>query len=230
LKKVTTMKKLTVRNVLVVSISLAMVNALAASASIGIATAKGSFRVDDSYVAGNATLFEGAAVETGVNSGELNLSKTRVAMGAETRGRVFDDRLILEHGKVQWTGSGFRTLVGELQVVGADSASKALVSRHGEAVQVASLSGTVNVLSTNGEMMMAVAAGSAYDFTPDPQGAAPADKEDPNGAAKKTVKKSTGAKVAARIARQWDSLITIAAVALPSAAVGVVATRAATSR
>jgi hypothetical protein len=215
------MKKPTVRNVLVVSISLAMVNALAASASIGIATAKGSFRVDDSYVAGNATLFEGAAVETGVNSGELNLSKTRVTMGAGTRGRVFDDRLILDRGKVQWGGSSFRTLVGALQVVGVDGASKALVSRHGEAVQVASLSGTVNVLSTNGAVVMAVPAGNSYDFTPEPQGASPGDQTDNTGAAK------TGAKAMSTAAKVW---ITVAVVGGAGAAAGVIATRDTSSR
>ncbi|HEY3741047.1 MAG TPA: hypothetical protein VGL53_14445 [Bryobacteraceae bacterium] len=172
-KKATTMKKVMVGNVLVIFVSLAMVQALASPPSIGIATAKGSFRVDDSYVAGNATLFEGAAVETGVNSGELNLSKTRVTIGADTRSRVFVDRLILDRGKVQWAGTGFRALVGELQVVGADGTSKALVSRNGETIQVASISGTVNVLSSNGEMVMAVAAGNAYAFEADPQGASP---------------------------------------------------------
>src|SRR5882724_11085480 len=107
------MKKMTVRNVWAVFVSLAMVHALAASATIGIATAKGSFRVDDSYVAGNATLFEGAAIETGNSTGELNLSKAKIVMATDTRGRVFQDRLVLDRGKVQWGGSTFRTVAGE---------------------------------------------------------------------------------------------------------------------
>src|SRR5882724_4154952 len=172
------MKKMTVRNVWAVFVSLAMVHALAASATIGIATAKGSFRVDHSYVAGNATLFEGAAVETGGSTGELNLSAGKVVMATETRGRVFQDRLILDRGRVQWTGSKFRTLAGDLQIVGLDDASKALVSRKGEVIEVASLSGTVNVLTTAGEVVMSVAAGNAYDFTPDPQGASPGEKKE----------------------------------------------------
>jgi hypothetical protein len=217
------MKKLRVRNCVVVFTSLAMVHAVAAPAAIGIATAKGSFRVDDSYVAGNATLFEGASVETGTNTGELNLSKARVAMAAETRGRVFQDRMILDRGKVQWGGTAFRTLVGELQIVGANDASKALVTRKGEGVQVASLSGTVNVLSASGEMLMAVAPGMAFDFNPEPQGASPGDKTDPSTPPNKNKKKkaaaaglSTGAKVGIGVG---------VAAAAGGVAAGVVATR-----
>jgi hypothetical protein len=224
------MKNLTVRNVLGIFISLAMVNALAASASIGIATAKGSFRVDDSYVAGNATLFEGAAVETGINSGELNLSKTRVTIGAESKGRVFGDRLILDRGKAQWAGSGFRTLVGELQVVGADSASKALVSRRGEAVQVASLSGTVNVLSTNGQMVMAVAAGNSYEFMPEPQGASPGEKQDdPNATKTPKVHASVGHVILHTLEAPavW---VTVSVAAVVGTTAGVIATRDTSSR
>ena len=215
------MKKLTVRNLLVVIVSLAMAHAMAASASIGIATAKGSFRVDDSYVAGNTTLFDGASVETGAATGELNLSKAKVSMASETRGRVFQDRLVLDRGKVQWGGSEFRTLAGEYQVVGAANNSKAIVVRVAGAVQVASLSGTVNVMSTSGEMVMAVAAGSAYEFTPEPQGASPGTKKDPTAPVKHTVKTlSVGAKVGIGLA-------VAAGVGIP---VGVAASRGGASR
>lgn len=226
------MKNLAVRNFVAGFISLAMVHASAAPATIGIATAKGSFRVDDSYVAGNATLFDGVSVETGTNTGELNLSKTRVAMAADTRGRVFQDRLILDHGKVQWAGSAFRTLVGDLQIVGVNDGSKALVVRQGETVQVASLAGTVNVLSTSGDMVMEVAAGNTYDFTQEPQGASPGDKKDPAVTGKKKavgvaavtkVVVSTAVKVATSTVGQVA--IGVAIVAASGTTAAVLATR-----
>ena len=223
-------------------VSVAMVSAMAAPASIGIATAKGSFRVDDSYVAGNATLFEGVSVETGTNTGELSLSKTRVAMAADTRGRVFQDRMVLDRGKVQWGGSAFRTLVGELQIVGADGASKAVVTRKGEGVQVASLSGTVNVLSSTGAIVMSVPAGNAFDFTPEPQGASAGDKTDPSDPNKKGNKKkkaaaaagaggaaaggvAAGAGAAAGISTAAAIGIGVGVVAAGGTAIGVLATR-----
>ena len=205
------MKKINGRNFLVMFLSLAMVHALAASASIGIATAKGSFRVDDSAVAGNATLFEGATVETGVSTGELSLAKAKVVMATDTRGRVFQDRLILDRGKVQWGGANYRAVAGEFLIVGADTGSKALVERNGERVHVASLSGTVNVFSRTGEFLMAVSAGASYDFEPEPQGASPGKKKDRAGAT--TI--STGAKV----------LITVGSVVAGGTAAGVLATR-----
>ncbi len=224
LKKATRMKKITVRNILVMYISFAMVHALAASSTIGIATAKGIFRVDNSYVAGNATLFEGVAVETDSSSGELNLSKAKLVMATETRGHVFQDRLILDRGKVQWGGSTYRTVAGEFQIVGVDSASKAMVVRRGNAVQVASLNGTVNVLSATGEMLMAVGAGSAYDFTPEPQGATPgdADKKKKDKAAAAAV---GGKGTAVALSTTAKVIITVAAIGAGGAAAGVVATR-----
>jgi len=201
---------------------------MAASATIGIATAKGSFRVDDSYVAGNATLFEGTAIETGLSTGELSLSKAKVVMATETRGRVFQDRLVLDRGKVQWDGSTFRTMAGEFQIVGADSSSKAMVERKGETVQVASLSGTVNVLSTTGESLMAVAAGTAYDFTPDPQGASPSEKKDASASNKKKkagAGAAGGTKTAAGLSTGAKVLITAVAIGAGGAAAGVLATR-----
>jgi len=212
------MKKTTVRNLLVIFTSFAMVHTLASSASIGIATAKGSFRVDNSYVFGNATLFEGTDVETGVSAGELDLSQAKVLMATDTRGRVYQDRLILDRGMVQWNGGKYRTLAGEVVVVGVDSSSKAFVARRGDVVEVASLSGTVNVLSADGEPLIAVASGMAYDFSPEPQGATPGKKNDPPASAKST-KLSTKTKL----------LITTAVVGAGGGTAAFFATRSATN-
>jgi len=221
------MKNLTVRNLQVVVASLAMVNAMAASASIGIATARGSFRVDDSYVAGNATLFEGASIETGASTSELSLSKTRMVVASESRGRVYQDRLVLDRGKVQWSGSGYKTMAGEFQIVGVDGGSKALVTRMGETVEVASLSGTVNVLSTDGVMVMAVGAGNAYAFTPEPQGATPSDKSDDGNAKNKKKKAGVLAATAGKMAALSVG-VKVAVVAAVAASIAVPAAVVAT--
>lgn len=158
------MKKITVRNVLAMSVSLAMVHALAAPAMIGIATARGSFRVDDSYVAGNATLFAGATVETGVTTGELSLANAKVALDSGTRTRVYQDHLVLDQGKVQWSGALLRMQAGLLQVVGADSGSTSIVVRRGDSVVVGALTGNVKVLAANGSLVRTISTGSAFSF------------------------------------------------------------------
>ena len=162
------MKKINVRNVLAVFASLAMVHALAAPAMIGIATAKGSFRVDDSYVAGNATLFDGATVETGVTTGELSLAKTKVALDTGTRARVYQGRVVLDQGKLQWSGALLRLQAGSWQVEGIDSASTAVVVRRGESVVVGALTGNVKVMASNGSVLRTIPPGLAFSFRQDP--------------------------------------------------------------
>jgi hypothetical protein len=187
------MRIASVRDLIVVTVSLSMTHAFAASATIGIATAKGNFRVDDSTVAGNATLFEGTSVETGLTTGELRLASARVAMASMTKGAVYQDHLSLEQGKIQWTGgSAFRATAGGLEVVGAGVDSTALVVRKGDELQVASLAGTVNVVRAGGELIRAVPAGMAFSFGPDPQGATAGPDEDKD---KKKKKKKAAAAV-----------------------------------
>ena len=173
-----TMKNITVQNLMAVFISLAMVHALAAPAMVGIAKSKGSFRVDDSYVAGNATLFDGATVETGVTTGELSLSDTRVALDSGTRTRVYQNLLVLDQGKVQWSGPTLRTQAGLWQVVASDSGSKAIVVRKGESVVVGALAGNVKVLAGNGALLRTISTGLAFSFTQEPVAAESKDGKD----------------------------------------------------
>ena len=75
--------------------------ALAAPA-IGIVTASGHFSVEGSQVWGNATLFDGATVETSTASSELALRNgVKVQLGAESRARIWQNRLVLEKGVAQ---------------------------------------------------------------------------------------------------------------------------------
>src|SRR5512146_1125178 len=80
--------------------------ALAAPA-IGIVTASGHFSVEGSQVWGNATLFEGATVETAAASSELALRNgVKVQLGAGSRARIWQNRLILEKGAAQLAAPG----------------------------------------------------------------------------------------------------------------------------
>lgn len=77
------------------------VAALAAPA-IGIVTASGHFSVGGSQVWGNATLFDGATVETGSASSQLDLRNgVKVQLGAGSRARIWQNRMDLEKGVAQ---------------------------------------------------------------------------------------------------------------------------------
>jgi hypothetical protein len=73
-----------------------------AAPAIGIVTASGHFSVEGSQVWGNATLFDGATVETSTASSELTLRNgVKLQLGAESRARIWQNRMVLEKGLAQ---------------------------------------------------------------------------------------------------------------------------------
>lgn len=78
-----------------------------AAPPIGIVTASGHFSVEGSQVWGNATLFDGATVETSTASSEMALRNgVKVQLGAGSRARVWQNRLVLEKGAAQLAAPG----------------------------------------------------------------------------------------------------------------------------
>jgi hypothetical protein len=88
-----------IESVMSALLALNLTLATASPPVIGTAVAKGSFRIDDATVTGNATLFEGALVETRLAVSTLDLSSgTHIALLPESKGRIFGNHLILEKG------------------------------------------------------------------------------------------------------------------------------------
>jgi hypothetical protein len=83
-------------------LSGALISSFAAPPVIGIATARGGFLLDNAPVRGNATLFEGAMVETSAAPTLVRLQGgARMQLGSASRGKVYSDRLVLEMGEGQ---------------------------------------------------------------------------------------------------------------------------------
>lgn len=73
-----------------------------ASNPIGMAFSGGTFRVDDSRVQGNTTLFDGTTIETESVISELQLKTgVHVELGAETRATVYQRKLVLDYGQIE---------------------------------------------------------------------------------------------------------------------------------
>lgn len=139
---------------------------------IGVATAAGSFRIDDATVAGNATLFEGADVETAA-AATLNLSSgAQVSLLRNSRGRIFGDHLILERGASELRQApGFRLEARGLSIHPETGQSSARVALTGAAkVQVTALAGSFRVLNRRGLLVADIASGKTLEFEPLPQG------------------------------------------------------------
>ncbi len=144
---------------------------LAAPSAIGIASAKGNFRIDNAAISGNGTLFDGVTVETQRSTGQLDLtSGAQLQLGVNSRGKVFTDRLILEQGQSQFrTGKNgkFGLEARTLHIIPADSSSVVQVSMIGASrVHVSALSGNLQVTNAGGVLVAALAAGHALEFEP----------------------------------------------------------------
>jgi hypothetical protein len=138
---------------------------MAAGPAVGVVTARGSFTIDDSSIAGNATLFEGSHIETGKASSQLQLNNgARMQLAADSRGIVYRDRLVLEKG----TGDGnFQVEANSLRIRPASNTADAQVSIGlSGTVQVAALSGPVRVTAANGVLLANLQEGKTLDFTP----------------------------------------------------------------
>ncbi len=124
--------------------------ALAASPVIGIAVAKGTFRVDNATVTGNATLEEGALVETSQSSSSLDLSSgARLVLGASSRGKLYGDHMVLERGEsLLERGTTYSVEALGLVIKPETGATSGRVALGGAGrVQVAALTGSFRVLN-----------------------------------------------------------------------------------
>jgi hypothetical protein len=139
----------------------------AAPQAIGIVTASGHFTVEGSRVWGNATLFDGATVETGAASSELAFRNgVKVQLGVESRARVWNDRLLLMKGVGQ-VAAPSRFEVGaagyHIQAAGA-RIRVGLQAGLSDRVEIASYSGTARVAGAGGFELASIPAGRTMSF------------------------------------------------------------------
>jgi len=153
------------------AIMTAAMIATGAAPVIGTVTAKGAFRVDNSGVAGNATLFEGSLVETAAADSITQLqSGARVSLGSQSKGRFFGDHMILEKGMGQLEkAENFRLEARGLTIQPETGKSSARVTlAGGTRVEVAALTGSFRVLNGRGVLVANIASGRAIEFEPQP--------------------------------------------------------------
>jgi hypothetical protein len=143
--------------------------ALAATPVIGTVTAPGAFRIDNATITGNATLFEGATVETRVVSTSMVLpGRARVTLAPESRARIFGDHMILEKGAgLLDQATGFSIEARRLTVQPGIGSASARVALAGPLrVQVAAVIGPFRVLNQRGVLVANVSPGEALEFEP----------------------------------------------------------------
>jgi hypothetical protein len=139
------------------------------AAAIGVAMADGSFRIDSRPVVGNATLFEGNQLETDAATPELRLyGGARMRLAANSRGALFQDRLVLEKGMSEVEGgNAYRIEARGLRLwpEGKDAAARVVVIGE-RRVQAAALSGALRVTTADGTLVALMRSGTALEFAP----------------------------------------------------------------
>ena len=143
------------------------VTAMAAPPVIGMITASGHFTLDRSEVWGNATLFDGASVETTSASSDVTLrSGVRVQLGGSSRASISGRRMILRQGASQVSAAApYEVDAGSFQVRPAGTDARMTVAYvSGGAIEVAALRGEARVALPGGALLASVGAGQSRIF------------------------------------------------------------------
>jgi hypothetical protein len=138
-----------------------------------MASAPSGITLDNSRVSGNATLFDGATVQTEVYSRIKLNNGTRLDLGAGSKAQIFANRVALESGMSEaQSSSGYEIDARTLKIQPSDATSIARVMVGADkAVLVTALNAPVNVLNREGLLVARVAPGMPLSFMPQAGGA-----------------------------------------------------------
>lgn len=142
----------------------------AGNPAIGIVTASGHVTVERSEVWGNSTLFDGATVETKSSSSDLALRNgVRLQLGAESRARIWQNRIALERGIGQMSApASYELDTAGLRIRAASDAPNEKTRLRvtvGDRVEVIALAGAARVTNGAGLLLASIPAGRAMSFS-----------------------------------------------------------------
>ncbi len=141
--------------------------ASASTTAIGTINAHGDIRVDGYAVKGNATLFDGTAVETGQASAAIRLKTgVEIKLATNSCGTLYNDGLVLQCGSSELQLFKATQLeVNGLRMTPGEPNSKSLVSIDGaKNMEIAALTGTFRVTNGKGILLAEVSPGNAHTF------------------------------------------------------------------
>jgi hypothetical protein len=136
---------------------------------IGTVVAQGAFRIDNASVTGNATLFEGATVETKSAASRMNLfSGAKILLETESKAKFYGDHMVLEKGEVRLEkAQSFRFEARGLTIQPeTGDASARVVLGGGARVEVAALAGSFRVLNARGLLVANIGSGRSLVLEP----------------------------------------------------------------
>lgn len=185
--------------------ALCVSSSLAVSPTIGVASALGTFTVNDAKVEGNANVFEGSQIKTGTASSRVYLQGgADLTLGINSAGTFYKDHILLQQGATRVDGMNHYTVeAGSYRIQSAEPASEAVIRLADGEVQIAALSGSLNVLNAKGALLTHIGAGTASSFqNTSTAGQSGATANPPSGASAQTGAASGAEEARRRLHRQ----------------------------
>jgi hypothetical protein len=159
---------------LLLVVALAAAPTFAGPAVVGVATAIGSFSVNDTSVSGTANLTDGALLKTTSTTGQVTLKGgSRAVLGTNSAAAFYDGKVVLVQGIARFDNlkPGFKAVASSLRVENDQVGGPGAVRLNGDKVEVASVIGNMNVYNHQGALLTRVAAGSVVGVDDSPSGA-----------------------------------------------------------
>jgi hypothetical protein len=161
----------------IVTAALSVSMAVAATPAIGVALSEGTILVNNAQTPGNATVFNGTTLQTQQTSSQVRLkSGAQVRFDLDSRGTLFTDHVDLQQGSARISDFAASASGLNVRAMGDSSAS---VTMKDKVVQIAALTGSVQVFNAEGLNVANLLPGRAVEL-PQDAGAAPAKSNDAN--------------------------------------------------
>lgn len=150
------------------ALALSAMSQLWGASPVGVATATGSFAVNQAQVSGKAAIYDGSVVETGKASSTVAVSNgSRIQLNPNSSLVVHGSDAVLEKGSGQLSGAGYELEARTLRIRTDTPGAEAQVRLTGERqVQVAALTGSVRVYSKTGVLVALLDPKMANTFDP----------------------------------------------------------------
>ena len=139
---------------------------IAASPAIGVASAVGTFMLNSSEVEGNANLFDGSRIRTDKASSKVYLmSGAALVLGVDSAGTIYRDHFTLNQGATKVDNlTGYSIHADKYDIRQGKPSSQAVVRLNQGVVEIAALSGSLDIFNEKGALLTRIGAGTASAF------------------------------------------------------------------
>ncbi len=142
--------------------------ALGSARAIGTAVSASNFLMNERVMPGSGSVPDGAALATNAAGSTLHLNGgVRLDLAPHSRGRVYQDRLVLEAGEASLDGgAGYKVDASELRVAPSRGARSAVGFETDGRLKVSAEGGPVRVTNRSGLLLAQVLPGRSIFLTP----------------------------------------------------------------